>query len=79
MSIQDFLYLSLAIGFIVFVGFISYAAYALSQTLKSLKRVLDTAGDLTEEVENVKNQIKSGMLTALLTGLNLFLKKSKSK
>lgn len=75
MSTQDIFYLSLSIGFIILISFVSLAAFQLSQALKSLKRVLDSAGNISEDVEAVKNQIKSGVLTAFLTGLNLFIKK----
>jgi len=75
MSIQDFLYLSLAFGFIALASFLSFAAFQLAITLKSLKQILDSVGDISKDIESVKNQIKTGVLTAFLTGLNIFLKK----
>lgn len=71
MNLQDFLYLSLAVGFLILVGFISFAAYKLGKTLGSIKEVVDDAEDITHDVKAVKNQVKSGLITALMTGLNL--------
>jgi len=75
MITQDVLYLSIAFGFIVLTAFVSFAAFQLAVTLKSLRQVLDSVGDISKDIEAVKNQIKTGVLTAFLTGLNIFLKK----
>lgn len=71
MNLQDFLYLSLAVGFLILVGFISFAAYRLGKTLESIKEVVDNAEDITHDVKAIKNQIKSGLITTLVTALNL--------
>jgi hypothetical protein len=77
MTSQDFLFFSLAVGFIILASFVSFAFLQLAQTLRSLKQVLDSAGSISRDVEAVKDQIKSGALTAFLTTLNLFLRKRK--
>ncbi|MDO8452797.1 MAG: hypothetical protein Q7S79_03540 [bacterium] len=71
MNLQDFLYLSLAVGFLILVGFISFAAFRLGKTLESIKRVVDNAEDITHDVKAVKDQIKSGLITTIMTALNL--------
>lgn len=71
MNLQDFLYLSLAFGFLILVGFISFAAYRIGKTAESIKEVVDNAEDITHDVKAVKNQIKSGLVNTLMTGLNL--------
>lgn len=71
MNLQDFLYLSLAVGFLILVGFLSFAAYRLGKTLESIKEVVDSTEDITHDVKAVKNQIKSGLITILMTALNL--------
>lgn len=71
MNLQNFLYLSLAVGFLILVGFISFAAYRIGKTAESIKEVVDNAEDITHDVKTVKNQIKSGLITTFMTGLNL--------
>lgn len=71
MTSQDFFYYALGIGFLILVGFLSYAAYNLSLTLKELTPILKKLGDLTKDIDNLKNYAKTGIL--FLT--NLFTKK----
>lgn len=58
----NFLYYSLAIGFLVLVGFLSYAAFTLSQTLKESTSILEKVNDMARDAEELKNFIKSGIL-----------------
>ena len=71
MSSLDFLYLSLAIGFLVLVGFISYAAFNLSQTLKKLTSILVKVDDVVKDADDLKNFVKSGILNLI----SMFVKK----
>ena len=75
MSSQEFLYYSLAIGFIVLVGFFSFAMYHLAETLKSLKVLLDNIDDTAKDFNLIKNKIKLGALTVIGAALAAFLKK----
>lgn len=72
---QDILYYILTLGFIVLVIFISYAAYQLTQTLKSLKRLIDEIEDTTRDVNVIKDKIKLRALTGIATILGMFVKK----
>ncbi|OGE14650.1 hypothetical protein A2111_02505 [Candidatus Daviesbacteria bacterium GWA1_38_6] len=74
MSSQEFLYYSLAIGFIVLVGFISFAMFHLAESLKSLKVLLENIDDTTKDFNLIKNKIKLGALTAIGAALAAFLK-----
>jgi uncharacterized protein YoxC len=58
----DFLYYSLAIGFLILVGFLSYTLISLSQTLKRLTSILVKVDDITKDVENFKEFIKNGAI-----------------
>lgn len=75
MTSQEFLYYSLAIGFIVLVGFTSYAMYHLAEALKSIKYLVDNIEDAAKDINLIKNKIKLGALTALGAALGAFLKK----
>ena len=75
MSSQEFLYYSLAIGFIVLVGFTSYAMFYLTNALKTLRILLDDIDDTTWDFNLIKNKIKLGALTAIGAALAAFLKK----
>jgi len=72
---QDFLFYILAFGFIILVGFVSYTAYRLAEALKSLKVLIDNLEDTARDLNIVKNKIKLGALTSLVTLLRMFLKK----
>ncbi len=72
---QDILYYILTFGFIVLVIFISYAAYQLTQTLKSLKRLIDEVEDTTKDVNLIKNRVKGVALSSLALLLRGILKK----
>ena len=61
----DFLYYSLGIGFLILVGFLSYAAISLSQTLKRMTSILVKVDDITKDVNDLKDLIKSGILYLL--------------
>lgn len=68
---QDFLFYSLGLGFLVLVGFLSYAAYSLAQSLKTLTLVLKNAEDISNDIGELKNGIKFGLLNLL----HIFFKK----
>jgi CHASE3 domain sensor protein len=71
MTTQDFLYISLSLGFLCLVGFSCYMLYHLTQTIKSAKRVVDNTEDITSDVMNAKNQLKSGVLSGVSSLINL--------
>lgn len=75
MTPLNFLYYSLAIGFLILVGFLSYAAFTLSQTLKRLTSVLVKIDDMAKDADDIKNLIKSGVLGLL----SMFTKKGGEK
>ncbi len=60
MSSLDFLYYALGGGFLVLVGFLSYVLVHVVETLRSVKRMLDNVEDITNDVREVKNSMKSG-------------------
>lgn len=72
---QNFLYCSLAIGFLILVGFLSYAAFNLSKTLKEATSILTKVDDVAKDVDELKNGIKSGILTLI----SMFIKKGGDK
>lgn len=72
---QNFLYYSLAIGFLILVGFLSYAAFNLSKTLKETTSILTKVDDVAKDVDELKNGIKSGILTLI----SMFIKKGGDK
>jgi len=61
-SSQDFLFYSLAIGFLVLVGFSSYALFNLSDTLKKLTSVIDKIDDIVKSIDDLQNSIKYGLI-----------------
>ncbi len=75
MTSQDFLYYSLAIGFIVLAGYLCYTLYHLAEALKSLKLLIDNIEDTAKDLNVIKNKIKLGALTTLGTLLGTLLKK----
>lgn len=75
MNSQEFLYYSLAIGFIVLVAFTSYAMYRLAEALKSIKYLVDNIEDTAKDINLIKNKIKLGALTTLGALIGAFLKK----
>ena len=68
---QSFLDYSLAIGFLILVGFLSYAAFNLSQSLKELTSILIKVDDVARDADDLKNSIKSGLISLL----SMFIKK----
>jgi uncharacterized protein YoxC len=58
----DFLYLSLAFGFLILVGFLVYLILKIAQTLDTLQMVLRDVKDVTGEARSLKNQIKGKIL-----------------
>lgn len=60
----------MGIGFLILVGFISFACFRLSQTLKSVKELVDDAKNLTQDVKSIKDQIQVGLAKLLNTILN---------
>jgi hypothetical protein len=71
----DFFFYSLGIGFLVLVGFLSYAALNLSQTLKELTSILVKVDDIAKDADDLKNNIKLGILNLM----SMFLKKGGDK
>lgn len=65
MNALDFLYYSLGVGFLVFVGFASYSLFNLSITLKTSTSILLKVDDITKDVESLKDVIKNGILYLL--------------
>jgi len=72
---QEFLFYTLAFGFIILVGFFSYACYSLAKALESLRALIDNIEDTAKDINIVKNKIKLGALTTVGTLLGMFLKK----
>lgn len=66
----NFLYYSLAIGFLILVGFISYAAFSLSQTLNKLTSILIKVDDIAKDADDLKNTIKGGILGLISMFMN---------
>lgn len=59
MNILGFLYLALAVGFLILVGFFSYAAYKMAKTFDSIKNVTDDIGSVTSDIALAENQARS--------------------
>lgn len=70
-SSQDFLNISLGIGFLVLVGFVSYLCWQLVFTLKSIRRVVENTEDIIRDIRTVKNQLKTGLAAGLATTLSI--------
>ncbi len=75
MGSQDFLNYSVASGFLILVGFLSYVAFNLSKTLKETTSILTKVDDVAKDVDDLKNGIKSGILTLI----SMFIKKGGDK
>lgn len=58
----NFLYYSLAIGFLILVGFLSYTAFSLSETLKELTSILVKIDDFAKDAGELKDYVKNGIL-----------------
>jgi hypothetical protein len=72
MTTLDFLYLSLAFGFLILVGGLSLLIYHFIGTLTVFRRVLEEVEDTTRDVQTVKNTLKLGGLTLAAKVLDLF-------
>lgn len=70
MSSLDFLYIVIALGFIVFVACIAYLTYLFSNTLKSLQRVIDKVEDTASDISMVREGIKYGAISLFSTLLS---------
>lgn len=68
----DFLYYSLALGFLVLVGFISYAMYQLGQTLKSVQRITNGVEHFTHDLQITKERMKLSALNVIMGLISLF-------
>lgn len=75
MSIQDFLFVSLSLGFLILVGFISLAAFRAAQTLRSMKFLIDNLEDTSRDINSLKNNLKFGALGIASTVIRMFLKR----
>lgn len=60
MSALDFLYLSLAIGFLILVVFLSITSLRLSQTLKEVSRLVSDIEDITTILPLIKGGLLKG-------------------
>ncbi len=65
MNALNFLYYSLGVGFLVFVGFASYTLFNLSKTLKTSTSILLKVDEITKDVESLKDIIKNGIIYLL--------------
>ncbi len=65
MSSLDFQHYSIGLGFLVLVGFLSYMLYHLTQTIRTLKTILEETEDITKDVSRLKNSIKFGIFNIL--------------
>lgn len=75
MNSQDFLFYSVGIGFLILVGFVSLAAYRLAQSFKKITLILQNAENLSEDISNDLEKLKSGVKLGILNLLQIFLKK----
>lgn len=75
MNSQDFLFYSVGIGFLILVGFVSFASYRLAQSLKKITQILQNAENLSEDISDDLEKLKSGVKLGVLNLLQIFLKK----
>lgn len=78
MNSNDFLNISVGVGFLVLVGFIAYVCIRLSETLKSIKILADDTQSIAQGVKSIKDQLILGIAKFLNVALNsgtLLLKK----
>ncbi len=71
MNPQEFFYFSLGFGFLILAGFLSFAAFYVGKSFKSLSQILEDTGDITRDV----NMLKNGLKVGILSFLEMFLKK----
>lgn len=65
MTPLNILYVSLTIGFLTLVGFLSYTLFTISTTFKRVTSVLNKVDDIAKDADDLKNLIKSGVLSLL--------------
>lgn len=65
MSMLDFLYFSLAIGFLTTVGFVCYLVMKTVETLMEAKLVLENLRSTTGDVADAKDKLKSSTLRVI--------------
>lgn len=61
----DFLYLSLALGWIVLVGFAAYGIYHFVETLKRVRIIMQRIDDTAHDITMVKDGLKLGFLSVI--------------
>lgn len=72
MEPKNILYISLALGALLFAGAASYAAFRLAKVFKALQTVVEDIEDTTKEVRFLKDKLKSSsfsLIALLLKGL----------
>lgn len=72
------LHYTLSIGFTILVIFICYTLYNLSEDLKILKRILLNAEEVSDDINSLKNFIKSS-LTSIINLAKLFVQNGGEK
>jgi hypothetical protein len=65
MSALDFLYISLAVGFLTLVGFLCYLITKVVETLKKVEVMLENIENTTDNVVHFKDKIKSSTLRVI--------------
>lgn len=75
MESQDILNYTVSIGFIIIVALVGYVSYHLVKTLRVLRFVLRDTASITSDVRQLKDKVKIGALTQIVTLLGLFFRK----
>lgn len=65
-SSVDIFYLCLGFGFVVLTGFASYALYQAAITIKKFQQIVDNVAETTQDITDLKNNIKRGVLKFVL-------------
>lgn len=71
----DILYITLSIGFAVFVGGIIFLVHRISRTLSILNVLITHIDDTARDVNVAKNHVKRGLLLTVSSVLGLLLKR----
>jgi hypothetical protein len=69
MNVQDMFYYIASAGILVSVVLFAFLVYQVILTLKDLRIVIKDVEDTTHDVAMVKNGLKAGILSALVTVL----------
>jgi len=74
----DFLYISLASGFLIISIVTAYTIYQFADLLKKFKSIVQKISGIVSDISNVENTIKVGIYNLFYKIIHIFIKEDKN-